>query len=87
MMEGNKQYCIDLNAQDLLEKGLVDVREVLLNIAYLNSEKRGDSQILESDVEVALEKVLKTKDAISKENRIRKWLKIWALSGMLYSFI
>lgn len=86
-MEGNKQYCIDLNAQDLLEKGLVDVREVLLNIAYLNSEKRGDSQILESDVEVALEKVLKTKDAISKENRIRKWLKIWALSGMLYSFI
>lgn len=38
-MEGNKQYCIDLNAQDLLEKGLVDVREVLLNIAYLNSEK------------------------------------------------
>lgn len=36
---------------------------------------------------MALEKVLKTKDAISKENRIRKWLKIWALSGMLYSFI
>lgn len=84
-MENN--MVLDTFATEYLEISLNDLRQKLIDEAYMNSQNRESSIIEKIDVEAAINKIVKHKKVMSTEFKIRRLTRLVALTGICYSGI
>lgn len=84
-MENN--MVLDTFATEYLEMSLNDLRQKLIDEAYMNSQNRESSIIEKIDVEAAINKIVKHKKVLSTEFKIRRLTRLVALTGICYSCI
>lgn len=78
---------LDTFATEYLEISLNDLRQKLIDEAYMNSQIRESSIIEKIDVEAAINKIVKHKKVMSTEFKIRRLTRLVALTGICYSGI
>lgn len=78
---------LDTFATEYLEISLNDLRQKLIDEAYMNSQNRESSIIEKIDVEAAINKIVKHKKVMSTEFKIRRLTRLVALTGICYSGI
>lgn len=78
---------LDAVTSEYLERFLNDMRQKMINNAYLSSQRRKSTIIEKQDINAAIENVVNNKQRKTTNMKVRKMMRLTALTGVLYSLI